>query len=55
MISDKLFLPQSSRFFALQVIWGPLVSAIAYLLSLKAPKSVNVQPICKILVSKIVS
>ena len=30
MTLDKLLLPRSSRFLALQVIWGSLVSAIAY-------------------------
>ena len=38
--------------FALQVILGPLVSPIAYFLSLQACNSVNFQPICKILNSK---
>ena len=47
--------PRSSRFFALQVIWGSLVSAMAYFLSLKARNSVNCNPICKILISKIFS
>ena len=28
MTLGKLLLPQSSKFFALQVIWGSLVSAI---------------------------
>ena len=41
--------------FAIQVIRGSLVSAIAYFLSLKAHNSVNFRPICKILVSKIIS
>ena len=52
MTLDKLLLPQSSRFFALQVILGSLVSALVHFLSLKAHNSVNFQPICKILVSK---
>ena len=34
MTLDKLLLPRYLSFFALQVIWGFLVSAIAYLLSL---------------------
>ena len=51
----NLILPPSSRFFALQVIWGSLVSAAAYLLSLKARNSMNFQPICKILVSNTIS
>ena len=37
-------LSRSSMSFALQVIWGSLVSAIAYFLSLKALNSVNFQP-----------
>ena len=57
MTLDKLPLPRSSSFlhFALQVILGSLVSAIAYFLSLKARNSVNFQPICKIPVSEIIS
>ena len=55
MALDKLHLLRCSRFFALQVIWGSLVPAIAYFLSSKARNSVNFQPICKILVSKIIS
>ena len=53
MTLDKLLLPRASTFFALQVMWGSLVSAIAYFGSLKAHNSVNFQPICKILVSKL--
>ena len=41
--------------FAITVIWGSLVSAIAYFLSLRARNAVNFQPICTILVSKIIS
>ena len=55
MTPDKLLLPRPSRFFALQGIWGSLVSVIAYFLFLKARNSVNFQPICKILVSKVIS
>ena len=51
MALDKLLLHRSSRFFALQVFSGSLVSAIAYFLSLKARNSVNFQPICKILIT----
>ena len=55
MTLDKFLLPRSVSFFALQVIWWSLVSAIAYFLSLKAHNSVNAQPICKMLVSRIIS
>ena len=41
MALDKLLLPRSLRFCALEVIWGSLVSAIAHFLSLKACNSVN--------------
>ena len=51
----NVLLPPYSRLFALQVIEGFLVSVIAYLLSLKARKSMNFQPISKIPFSKIIS
>ena len=38
---DNLLLPRSSTFFALQVIRGSLVSAVAYFLSLRARNSMN--------------
>ena len=41
MALDKLLLYRSSMLFALQVILGSLVAAIAYFLSLKARNSVN--------------
>ena len=50
---DNILSPRSQSFFALQVIWGSLVSAVAYLLSLRARNSMNFKPICKILVYKI--
>ena len=40
-------LPRSSSFFALLLIWGSLVSAVAYFLSLKARISVSFQQIWK--------
>ena len=49
----NLLLLPSSSFFALQLIWGSLVSAAAYFRSLKAGNAVNFQLICKILASKI--
>ena len=54
MTLNSLLLPRYSSFLALQVIWGSLVSAVAYFLSLRARNSMNFQPICKILVSKII-
>ena len=41
--------------FANQFSGGSLVSAIAYFLSSRVRNSVNFQPICTILVSKIIS
>ena len=41
MALDNLFLPQSSSFFALYVIRGSLVSAVAYFSSLNARDTVN--------------
>ena len=55
MTLDKLLLPRSFRFYALKVIWGSLVSATAYFFILKGRNSVNSQPICTILVSKVIS
>ena len=54
MTLDKLLLPPSSSFLQYQLPWGSLVSAIAYFLSSRARNSVNFQPTCTILISKII-
>ena len=55
MTLDKLLLPPSSSFLQYKQSGGSLVSAIAYFRSSRARSSVNFQPICTILVSKIIA